>query len=235
MNSLESQHQATLNQLENEWSLKLDNATSELRGTIRKLQDEHDEKLFQQSTQMNKEKQQLEQTLQLKITESQELEQRYHELKNEYEQIAKTSSLSSGAGNAINSEEYQQLHINYQKLENENRELQYQHESLQQKYNEVETKYVTIRDQYERLQVDHEDLHENMKVLKEKSLENTNNGNNNGFDQEKVNILMQNIYTSMVTIFPNSTGAGDSDDEEHVHQYTAADILKRCRKVLKQV
>ena len=52
-------------------------------------------------------------------------------------------------------------------------------------------------------------------------------------DQEKINELMQNIYSRMGDIFPTSS-AGDSDDEE-VQHYTSQDILKRCRKVLKQV
>lgn len=237
LQSLELQHQTSTQQLDNEWLLKFNNTTSELRTTIRQLQDECDEKIFQQTSQFTKEKQQLQQTYEIKLQE-------YHD----YE-IIKNKNIQYQEQIIELEKNIQQLQEEKRKKKNEEeeedgdekegkKELLKNYENLQQKYNEIENECIRIRTEKEKLEVDLEDSQEIIKKLQEDQKKNNSNSNN-GIDQDKINLLMQNIYTSMVTLFPNSTGGGggggDSDDEEHVIQYTATDILKRCRKVLKQV
>lgn len=244
LSTLETQHQTSLNQIENEWSQKFDTATSELRATIRRLQDENDEKLFEKSAQYSKEKHQLEQSLQEKIVQLTESEHFVDTLKREMEALREALESEKNRYRELSPPPTEErdplLPENYRKLLVEHQDLQQAHESLQQKCNDMEKRYLGTRDDHERLEVDHEELQKEVIALRTQvkqgetavaeALASAGAGR---IDQEKINELMQNIYSRMGEIFPTSS-AGDSDDEE-VQHYTSQDILKRCRKVLKQV
>jgi chromosome segregation ATPase len=246
LSAVETQHQTAVNEIENEWSQKFDTSTSELRATIRRLQDENDEKLFEKSAQHNKERLHLEQNLQEKINELSESVDSMNELKREVEILREALELekkkekspphAEESGDPLLSE-------NYRKLVAEHEELRESHESLRQKCNDFESRYLTTRDEHERLEVDHEELQKEVIELRTQVKQGeaavaaaiaAAGSGAGGIDQDKINELMQNIYSRMGDLFPTSSG-GDSDDEEHVQHYTSQDVLKRCRKVLKQV
>jgi chromosome segregation ATPase len=244
LSSLEAQHQTALSEIENDWSQKFDTSTSELRATIRRLQDENDEKLFEKSAQHNKEKHQLEQSLQEKVNELFESQHIVNEMKREMEMLREaleSAEKQREQSRAFPIEESDpMLSESYQKLLAEHQELQRSQESLQKKCNDMESRYLTKRGEHERLEVDHEELQKEVSELRaqvkqgEAALAAAAGSGAGGIDQEKINELMQNIYSRMGDLFPASAG-GDSDDEEHVQHYTSQDVLKRCRKVLKQV
>jgi chromosome segregation ATPase len=249
LHTLETQQATTVASLENEWAEKLENSSREFRSTMRQLQDEFDEKLFERTATLTKEKSQLEQDMEEKrtvtmreheltmnrlreelvsvreesVTQQQKYQQEHEELVKELEKVKEEQQqqgLQGGRGGE-NSEELEML--------------KQEKESLVEKMKDIESRYVMARDRSERLEVDYEEAQEEIQHLKKtiQELESSKASGGEGIDQEKINVLMQTIYGSMVNVFPNSVD--DSDDEEQVQHYTAPDVLKRCRKVLKQV
>jgi chromosome segregation ATPase len=236
--ALESQHAAALTRSESEWSARLDQATSELRAAMKRLEDKHEDDLFEKGRAWDREKSALMQTLAQKDVDLSAL------------QVA-LESASHSPQIPQDPQALKELEEQVYGLRGELKEKQGRYEALLGQLSSAEQTIQTLRESLERAESSYSKLDEDLiRVKDELELSESDlktarqelaaaraaKAADTSLSQEEVNALMQDIYLNLQAMF---APRNDSDDEEgnasKESSYTSQDVLKRCRKVLKQV
>lgn len=224
LESIERTHAASLASINSEWAAKLEKSSDELTAAMKSLESSHASALWAQRKEWEVEQARLVQCLADK----------------DAEMVTLREAMPPGLSDSVH-EQQQQLIEQRDSLQREVERLggvtAQESKAAQEALAALEDVRGELRVAEGALEEAHrskEGLEEELAALRAKaSAVGAGRGEDSSLTQEQVNQLMQDIYSALHAMF----APHDSDDDEAGAEatFTSQDVLKRCRRVLKQV
>jgi len=231
--NLEKIHTNTLADLNAEWSSRMDAVNRESASALKALEQQLTAEFGDKERLWMEERAELKQTISDRQSDIVALEEDLQRARSQAQSNNNTMELQEMQNEIIDLKGQRDAHA--QEAERVKKELESLKEENFEKISgneKYESEIADMRSKIDALQQQHKSEVDSLR----EQLASQSTGNSS-LTQDKVNGIMRDVYAHIQTIFQPSSDSDDEDGEggNKEHSFSSQDILKRCRKVLKQV